>query len=1238
MRNSKNHALIILFIICSIGSVKAQLFINEFVASNDNGITDASGSYEDWIEIYNSGTEAINLAGYYISDDIGDPLAWQIPDNNSSLTTIPAGGFLILWADKDTDEGADHIDIKLSSDGEDIILTMPDGSTIVDSYTYSTQTTDISFGRVGDGGSNWDFFIEPTPGASNNTDPGAPSVADPEYSISGGYYTGEINVELSVETEDAQIHYTLNGSTPTEDDPVYENTLTINQNTPLRAKAFRSPLAPSAVVTETYLFDINHVFPVVAYTADPDEMFDEETGMYPNFMEDIEIDVNAELYEPNGMQAFNQRFESEINGTGSAVAPQKSLALKAKKSLGSETIDYPIFPNADLDTYRSLILRNSGQDNNVTQFRDAMVSSLFQDLDDLNGTQNTILAPKLYGQKYRPGVTYINGEYWGITNIRERTDKRYIKNIFDLDDDEVDFLENSEEVKEGTIDAWNELYSFLQDNSLSEAESFNFVADRIDLDHYIDYVVLNLYVDNQDWPGNNDRRFRERVEGSQFRWLTYDLDFTFGLFVPDQDWNSGYNEANSLNRLLEPNGFLWPNPENATLLFRRLAENDQWRTQLANRMADQLNLLFNEERILSRIDDFQSLYQPEMQQHIDRWIQWLDWEDKIQSMRNFANGRDDLVRGHFIDAFDDINGITNLSIDLNGADQGTVQLNTITVHEENAPFTGKYFTGINIPLSAHPNRGFVFENWSGDLSGDNPDESINLSSEASITANFIPGSSSNQAIVINEINYNSSDDLDSGDWVELYNPNGETVDLSGWYFEDESGHFFGLPANTLLAPNSFLVLVADQNAFENIYPQVNTILGDFGSGPQGFGLSGGGEQITLKNAEGTLIDIVEYDDKSPWPTEPDGDGPTLQLIDPALDNSLPESWIGIPATPGAPNDTNPSPGLQLSCPNDFSLVLPAGQTLTTVDWAAPDVISICNEGDATLIQTEGPDNGSELSSGVYTVSYNATNPCGNEQNCSFSINVSSGETNLDYCDVESDFPWHDWIANVKVADINNPSDKSTYTDFTDISTNLDIGNTYDMILTTAYSWDTHPSYWRVWIDYNKNGSFSDPGELVFDKLGFAPPNGTPFSITNDVFTVPTSAAAGLTTMRVIMSRNDAPEPCGTIPFGEIEDYSVVLTSQLSDDNSLTGTADQRGFRFYPNPVDDEATIILEVEDEIRDIIIYNAKGMIVENIQTANWQKVYRVQTATWERSIYMIQVNTKQGRQWSQKMAVMRN
>jgi len=151
-----------------VGYVAPTLFINEFMASNDSSYFDpVTNDYPDWIEIYNPGTKSIDIGGMYITDDLTDLPIWQIPNTKSDSTTISAGGFIVLIADKITSAGILHVNLKLSGGGEQIGLVAPNGTTIIDSLTYTKQIADTSFGRFPDGSSNWQQFPIATPGTSN---------------------------------------------------------------------------------------------------------------------------------------------------------------------------------------------------------------------------------------------------------------------------------------------------------------------------------------------------------------------------------------------------------------------------------------------------------------------------------------------------------------------------------------------------------------------------------------------------------------------------------------------------------------------------------------------------------------------------------------------------------------------------------------------------------------------------------------------------------------------------------------------------------------------------------------------------------------------------------------------------------------------------------------------------------------------------------------------------------------
>jgi len=171
----KNLIILVIFI-SSLFLPAQNIFINEFMADNESTIEDPDepGIYEDWIELYNEGTFEVDLEGFYLTDDLDELTKWQIPEN----ITISSHGFLLFWADNDEDQGNFHTNFKLSANGEDIAIIHPDGETILDSYTFGEQATDISEGRFPDGNSNWEFMPDPTPGYANISSNLPPEIDD----------------------------------------------------------------------------------------------------------------------------------------------------------------------------------------------------------------------------------------------------------------------------------------------------------------------------------------------------------------------------------------------------------------------------------------------------------------------------------------------------------------------------------------------------------------------------------------------------------------------------------------------------------------------------------------------------------------------------------------------------------------------------------------------------------------------------------------------------------------------------------------------------------------------------------------------------------------------------------------------------------------------------------------------------------------------------------------------------
>jgi hypothetical protein len=190
-----------------------------------------------------------------------------------------------------------------------------------------------------------------------------------------------------------------------------------------------------------------------------------------------------------------------------------------------------------------------------------------------------------------------------------------------------------------------------------------------------------------------------------------------------------------------------------------------------------------------------------------------------------------------------------------------------------------------------------------------------------------------------------------------------------------------------------------------------------------------------------------------------------------------------------------------------------------------------------------------------------------------------GQPSGAYCGAQGEFPWHDWIAGVSVADLANGSGKSPYSDFSALTATLMANTSAPLTLTAGFSWTAFDEYWKIWIDYDHDGTFDEPGEIAFQQYMPKPSDGTPTATLSGSIAVPASALPGSTRMRVAMRRGGAPEPCESFAFGEVEDYSVnIISSFQAGDARATAapSAVAMDFNLFPNPTNGE--FIVSIED------------------------------------------------------------
>ncbi len=530
---------------------------------------------------------------------------------------------------------------------------------------------------------------------------------------------------------------------------------------PVRARAFKSGALPSKTVTHTYFIGQNtYTLPVICINLQEDALFDYYNGTYVagvdydnwridnpglnasgpspgNYYregDEYEIEANFE-YFPAGSSTIvlNQGIGVRNHGAVSRSYKIKTLRLYARNRYGVPELSQQFFPNLTQSIFKRLILRNSGQDYDSTFFRDAVIQSIVAHLN-------------FDTQAYQPTILFINGEYWGVHNIRERFDKHYIGLKYGLDPENVDLLENNASVVEGSATHYSSMRYFLTMNDISIQDNYEIVKTRMDVDSFIDYNIAEIYCRNTDWPFNNIKYWRLRTDqytpqspmghDGRWRWMMYDTDWGFGL-----KYGLVAHEHNTLQHAIRPEGG-W-----STFVARRLFTNDEFKISFINRFADLLNTTFLPSRTTAIIQDFKERIEPYMPSMIHRWRLWSQlssWHNNVNVMTTFVTNRPDFQWQHLMEVFD-LEGFINVELNTDVLGAGSIKINsialasgTVGVSEPIYPWTGRYFAGIPITLEALPAPGYSFSHWSGILDSLQTRVAIIPEVDLNVTAHFIP--------------------------------------------------------------------------------------------------------------------------------------------------------------------------------------------------------------------------------------------------------------------------------------------------------------------------------------------------------------------------------------------------------------------------------------------------------------------------------------------------------------------
>lgn len=594
--------------------VLQDVYINEVASSQTKFFRYTLWYFTEYIELYNKSDEVINLKGYSIMDSADMP--WVFPE-----VTIEPDGYLVVLLKGLPRGNVPYInaDLSISSSGEELVFKNADGI-IIDYYKTGYLPGEYSSGRQKTTGSKRYFFTEKTPGQENGLSTVQNYSQKPTFSHDGGMVDEELfYLEISVESE-ATIRYTLDGSDPTEKSHLYTEPILIDKDTVVRAAAFEENKLPSTIQTGTYILTLQHTLPIVCLSTDPVNLFSSHRGIYnegsgpekgdypyyhANYWFNWESPIAVEFYESDGSLALLFDAGLQIAGQASRAEDQKSMIIRLRDGYGLNEIYYPLFEDNEVKEFKHILLRTSGQDWTSTKIRDYYFHQSikgYSSLDIMDG---------------RPTAVYINGQYWGIYNIREKINADYFESHYGIDKNNVTIIEGSSILKTGEISDWNDLQNFCINNDFSNDEAYKQLEERVDVDAFLDYIIVETFYCNHDIA--NIKYWRENADGSKWRPILYDLD-------------AGINDYNYKNNRM---GFYFDKPENAFILYA-LGQNDEFIDKLIKRYAYFLNEVFTEENIVNDLDKIIDEISLEMQYHVDRWGRPYShniWQEYVYSLK-----------------------------------------------------------------------------------------------------------------------------------------------------------------------------------------------------------------------------------------------------------------------------------------------------------------------------------------------------------------------------------------------------------------------------------------------------------------------------------------------------------------------------------------------------------------------------------------------------------------------------
>lgn len=562
-----------------------------------------SGGY-DWIELTNRTGASVSLAGWHISDDPDRPDKYSL-----DKISISSGGYAVINP------------FSVSAAGDTLYL-FDRYNAVCDVFETGVTRPGVTSGReeLSQTGARV-FFDTPTKGYKNAS-PLPAFCAEPVFSRTGLYASESFNLTVTCSTEGAEIRYTDNGSDPTQSSKLYTGPITVSKSTVIKARAFRSGLLSSPVAVHTYVFKSAHTLPVVTLSmsqSDYKRMYVSNMNSNGAVTKGDEVPCFMEYYV-DGRPAISSGAGVRVSGASTATYPQKSLGLYFRAGYGRSSLDYPLFEDG-ANSFRSLVLRNGGQDAYYAHIRDSFVSRMAKGF-------NVDYSP------VQPVIVYINGEYRGVYDLKENMNEDFVAAHHGVSRSTVEIAKRNGYMLTGTKDGWNKMLNMCKTLDMSRQENFDKLSRLVDTDSIIDYLIMRSYF--YDWDMFNQKYWHTNDNKVKWRAVLYDSDFALSGNNPSGSVLSAYFNRNGVT---SAHGYVTQMD-----IFCALNENPGWRAKFITRYIWAVKTKFNSERALKIYDRLVGEYRPEMRAQISRWhmpSSYEVWDKEVSSLRTCISKRPD---------------------------------------------------------------------------------------------------------------------------------------------------------------------------------------------------------------------------------------------------------------------------------------------------------------------------------------------------------------------------------------------------------------------------------------------------------------------------------------------------------------------------------------------------------------------------------------------------------------------